>query len=236
MIYLVPQQGLEPPTPSLRTICATDRAVAASQWVSCRHLRDWLRRATVAFSCDGVRANDTADCKLPRLLAPIKTAELRRAEPRRGSAFSGRPVAYLALELGRRLPGLHHHRAELPAAAALSHDLGRQLFDGLGGRCDGLSAEGSKLGLGERWSSTPLLHRGPATNARRASSRPPCFSSPRSIIARPLQYVSGLTSLPYEPASGQYRGGASDSSLRRTLARGVSSRRERTRIGLKTQK
>ncbi len=70
-------------------------------------------------------------------------------------------VAALALELGRRLAGLHHRRAELTAATTLSHELRRQLHNGSSSCCHGLIALGSELGLGKRWSPTPLFHGGP---------------------------------------------------------------------------
>ena len=74
-------------------------------------------------------------------------------------AASSGLVAALALERGRRCAGLHHHRARLTTATALTHELRRQLHDRSGRRCHGLIALGSQLGLGERWSSTPLFHR-----------------------------------------------------------------------------
>ena len=67
----------------------------------------------------------------------IATAALRR-------------VAAFAFELGRRLAGLHHHRDKLAAAAALPHQLGRQLHDRLGCRRQGLVGLGPQLRLGQR--------------------------------------------------------------------------------------
>ena len=58
---------------------------------------------------------------------PAVASGLGRRRGRRSAAL--RRVAALAFELGRRLAGLHHHRDELAAAAALPHQLGRQLHD-----------------------------------------------------------------------------------------------------------
>jgi hypothetical protein len=141
---------------------------------------------------DGVRANDTADCKLPRLPGGLPARVAGAAErPHKAAARGLLPfglVAGLALELGRRLAGVHHHRAELAAAAALPHDFGRQLFDGLGRRCQRRSALGPELGLGERRSRTPRSHRETViADGRWAPSlfRLPRIALPRSIIAHP---------------------------------------------------
>ena len=79
----------------------------------------------------------------------------------RGSA-SLRLVAALAPEGGRCFAGVHHHRAE-PAATppAQSDELGGQLPDRHGAGRDGAVGLGAKLGLGQRWSPTPLFHRRP---------------------------------------------------------------------------
>jgi hypothetical protein len=98
-------------------------------------------------------------------------------------ASLSRLVAALALELGRRLAGLHHRRGGLTAATALSHELRRQLHDGFGRRRHGPIALGSQLRLCQRWSSGSLLHSGALIpGARRASLRPPRLSASRSGI------------------------------------------------------
>src|SRR5688572_25610763 len=88
--------------------------------------------------------------------SPAMTAWPMRS---RGISSPAWLVAALALERGRRLAGLHHHRTGLPAAAALPDELGRQLHDRLGRRRHGLVALGAEFGLGQRWSAGPVIHR-----------------------------------------------------------------------------
>src|SRR5712691_3947722 len=117
----------------------------------------------------------------------IATGHPVSADATRGNrlAPSSWLVAALALELGRRLAGLHHNRAGLTAATALTHEFCRQLHDGSGRRCHGLIALGSELGLGERWSSTPLFHSAaiiPDVRCASSTLPAPCSPLPQSAI------------------------------------------------------
>jgi hypothetical protein len=198
--------------------------------------------ATLAlFMRDGVRANDTADCKLPRSSTRRPGGGAAAARSGRAGLLSFRPVADLARELGRRLPGVHHHRAELAAAAALPHDFGRQLLDRLGGRCHGRGALGAELGLGERRSWTPRSHRETViADGRCAPSlfRLPRIALPRSMVAHPSCASAGcflrmnshqvntkLSACRREATESGWGGPALNGSRRRARARGDACRR-----------